>query len=131
MSPQLNQFRVRTGAYASDDSDGFNGMFSFIIEYFKTNGAKDRDRVLVIAGDGLGWEHVSVSLPDHPITCPRWELMCAVKEMFWGEEATVVQFHPPKSDYVNNHPGCLHLWRPLETSLPLPPSFMVGFKDTP
>lgn len=129
MNLALNQYRVRNGRHASDDSYGLNGMFAFTLTYNKSNGSKTNDRVLVVASDGLGWEHVSVSLPDHPTTCPRWELMCVVKTMFFGEEAAVVQFHPPSSDYVNNHPGCLHLWRPTEVSFPMPPSIMVGVKD--
>ncbi|MCR4532718.1 hypothetical protein NUV62_17465 [Acinetobacter venetianus] len=71
----------------------------------------------------MGWEHVSVSLPAR---CPTWEEMCFIKSLFWGEDDCVIQYHPPKSDYVNNHQYCLHMWRPIEQSLPTPPSFMVG-----
>jgi len=41
----------------------------------------------------------------------------------------VVQYHPPRSEYVNNHPFCLHLWRPAGLDLPLPPAWMVGIKS--
>lgn len=44
-----------------------------------------------------------------------------------GEE-TVVQFHPPKSEYVNAHGGCLHLWKCVSQSFPIPPSILVGPK---
>ena len=54
--------------------------------------------------------------------------MCFVKNLFWGEDETVVQFHPPKSEYVNNHPYCLHLWRNTRTGYKLPPSILVGIK---
>jgi hypothetical protein len=40
----------------------------------------------------------------------------------------VIQYHPPESEYVNNHPNCLHLWRPTGCALPMPPSIMVGVK---
>jgi len=63
----------------------------------------------VIASAAGGWEHVSVSLRTR---CPTWEEMCYVKGIFFGEEETVMQLHPPKSQYVNHHPYCLHLWRP-------------------
>ena len=41
------------------------------------------------------------------------------------EDETVVQYHPPKSDYVNNHPYCLHLWRPHSQEIPRPPKIFV------
>lgn len=75
--------------------------------------------------NGLGWEHVSVSRKSR---IPSWEDMCRVKTLFWGPEACVVQYHPPESEYVNNHPNCLHLWRPREATLPTPPSMLVGVK---
>jgi hypothetical protein len=78
---------------------------------------------LVIASEGDGWAHVSVSLPDR---CPKWEEMCLIKSLFFGDDIIVVQYHPPKSEYVNLHPFCLHLWSPLVSMMPLPPSWMVG-----
>lgn len=73
--------------------------------------------------DGLPWEHVSVSTAAR---CPTWEEMCFVKNLFWSEDECVVQFHPPKSDYVNVHPNCLHLWRWKEGNFPRPPAIAVG-----
>ena len=69
------------------------------------------------------WEHVSVSLKHR---CPNWQEMCFVKDLFWSEDELVVQFHPPRSDYVNHHPYCLHLWRPLDGHIRTPPSIFVG-----
>lgn len=57
--------------------------------------------------------------------------MCKLKDMFWTEDEAVVQFHPPKSEYVNNVKSCLHLWKPIEKysgKLPLSPSLFVGLK---
>jgi hypothetical protein len=55
--------------------------------------------------------------------------MCAVKDLFWNDEDVVVQFHPAKSTYVNNHPGCLHLWRCTDgREFPTPPEILVGIK---
>jgi len=80
----------------------------FVIPSAKANGR----RLCVIADDGTktGWEHVSVSMDD-PKKCASWTEMCIVKGMFWDEEECVVQYHPAKKDYVNLHPGVLHLWR--------------------
>jgi hypothetical protein len=62
----------------------------------------------VIFSDGMGWDHVSVSLPSR---CPTWTEMCAVKDLFFDDCDTVVQFHPAAAEYVNLHSNCLHLWR--------------------
>jgi hypothetical protein len=55
--------------------------------------------------------------------------MCHVKALFWDPEDWVVQYHPAESEYVNNHPHTLHLWRPTAATLPTPPSILVGVKD--
>ena len=94
-------FRKKTGPMRTDKSHGNNGQFLVTSVKF--------DRALFCqASDGAGWEHVSVSTHDR---CPTWEEMSKIKELFWGDDDFVVQMHPPKSDYVNNHPYCLHLWR--------------------
>lgn len=56
--------------------------------------------------------------------------MHSVKELFWDDEDVVIQFHPKKSEYVNNHAGCLHLWQCIDgRDQPTPPSILVGIKD--
>ena len=81
----------------------------------------------VIWSNGGGWEHVSVSPYNRRYT-PTWDEMCALKDMFFYEDETVVQYHPARSEYINNMPNCLHLWRPLNKEMPTPPSIMVGIK---
>ena len=81
----------------------------------------------VIWSFGGGWEHVSVAPMKKHIT-PSWDDMCRIKDMFFNDDEWVVQFHPAKSEYVNNMPNCLHLWRPLYENLPTPPSWMTGVK---
>lgn len=109
--------RVTFGLLASKSIDGNNGLFEFI---------KDRILYRCIASDGLGWEHVSVSLSVK--RCPDWEEMCMIKDMFWDEGDTVVQFHPKKSEYINYHPNVLHLWKKVGEQYELPPSICVGPK---
>lgn len=111
------KFRITGGAMASTAKDGNNGCF--LIKSLKL-----KHPLFCIASDGLGWEHVSVSLNKN--RCPTWEEMSFIKSNFWGVDDCVVQYHPPKSDYINNHPFCLHLWRPIEQSIVMPPSFLVG-----
>ena len=40
-----------------------------------------------------------------------------------------VEYHPAESEYVNNMPYCLHIWRPQREPIPTPPSWMVGTKQ--
>lgn len=80
----------------------------------------------VVASDGLGWEHVSVSVYKMK-RLPNWREMCFVKDLFWDEEDCVIQFHPPKSDYVNNF-EVLHMWREIGVNYKTPPSILIGLK---
>ena len=109
------KFRVREGRMGSDESFGNNGAFVVPLRRAQT--------VMIIASEGLGWEHVSVSRKDR---CPTWAEMCQVKDLFWEPEDRVVQYHPPQSEYVNDHPFCLHLWRPIGIEMPHPDPFLVG-----
>lgn len=112
------KYRLKKGMLASTEADGNNGAFLIYHRPTKTD-------LFCIASDGAGWEHVSVSIATR---CPVWEEMCFIKDTFWSREDCVVQFHPPDSEYVNNHKFCLHLWRPTEFSLMIPNSLLVGIK---
>lgn len=81
--------------------------------------------LLAIASWGMKWDHVSVSTDGR---IPTWEEMCWVKSLFWNKEETVIQYHPAEKDYVNNHPFCLHLWKPQRHTIPQPPPILVGIK---
>jgi len=81
----------------------------------------------VIWSNGGGWEHVSIA-PYKRSYVPSWEDMCRLKDMFFRDDEVAVQYHPAKSEYVNNMPNCLHLWRPLDAQMPTPPAIMVGVK---
>lgn len=80
-----------------------------------------------VASWGGGWDHVSVS-PIKANRIPTWEMMCKVKDVFFEEDESVIQIHPPKDQYVNNKTNCLHLWRSNDKDMILPPSFMVGLR---
>jgi hypothetical protein len=113
--------RVRSGDYRTTADDGMMGAFL-------VQGPKGEKLRIISSGadQEFGWEHVSVSIDRR---APNWPEMCFVKNLFWDEEECVVQYHPPVSEYVNFHPNCLHLWRPINASLPVPPSYLVGPKD--
>lgn len=81
----------------------------------------------VVFSWGGGWEHVSVAPKDRNYT-PSWDDMCFLKDLFFHPDEWVVQFHPAQSEYVNNVKNCLHLWRPIDETLPTPPAWMVGIR---
>lgn len=119
-----NRHRVRTGPFGSDETAGNNGAF-FVPNRGGATPAARATPLKVIASDGEGWEHVSVSLPNR---CPTWAEMSFIKATFWDSRDCVVQFHPSEYEYVNNHAFCLHLWRPTAGDIPTPPAWMVGIK---
>jgi len=115
--------RKTDGHLATTIHDGCVGMFHIL-------GPCGQTLRIISSGTGehcMGWEHVSISLQNR---CPNWIEMCFVKNLFWDEEEAVMQLHPPKSDYVNIAKTCLHLWKPINAQIPLPPSIMVGPKAT-
>lgn len=116
----INTYRIRGGKFASSNEDGLNGAFLFS----KPGEAR---RIFCIVSDELDWKHVSVSFGPNK-SVPSWEVMCWVKEIFFEPEETAMQLHPPRSQWISNHPGCLHLWAPLKEKIPLPPSIMVGIQ---
>lgn len=112
------KYRITTGVLSSQKDDGNNGAF-------KITSIKLKTPLNVIASDQLGWEHVSISTPTR---CPTWEEMCLIKDLFWDDDDVVIQIHPVKADYINNHAYCLHLWRKAGTNdfCEKPPKIMVG-----
>lgn len=123
LSERLEQGRDTTDPfYGTNITDGLNGRFHIM--------GPCGERLCIIANtaNGVfteGWEHVSVSTKRRT---PNWQEMCFVKNSFWHEDECVVQFHPPRSEYVNNHPYVLHLWRNVNIVFPMPDSSFVGDK---
>lgn len=113
---KVERARVKRGPFGTSASYGPNGVF--ILDGPLT-------RLVIIASNEYGWEHVSAR-PEREERTLTWEEMCFVKDLFWRDDEAVVQYHPPKSEYVNCHPFVLHLWRPLDVELPRPPAILVG-----
>lgn len=109
---ELNQYRIPFRGYMGDEQ---RGVFKIFI------GGRS---FYVIASVNMGWEHVSVSAKGKS-RCPTWEEMCAVKNLFFAPEEVVMQLHPAQAEYVNVHPYCLHLWKPLLREIPTPPAILV------
>lgn len=115
------KYRIKTGPMGTLENHGNVGAFRF---------EKQNAIYFCIASDCEGWEHVSlsISVKSKRYLMPTWDDMCLIKSMFWDDEDAVMQFHPPKSEYVNNHNYVLHLWRECNKNQVMPPSILVGIK---
>jgi len=109
----LEDLRVEHPMYPTPKKGSIEG--AFLIPYADTD-------LRILSGCGDGWDHVSVSVAHR---CPTWNEMCFVKNLFFEKEELVLQFHPPESKYKNCHPYVLHLWRPWNQKIQLPPANMI------
>lgn len=89
---------------------------------FKIKLSKTTPTMTVIASTGGGWDHVSVSMRKR---CPTWEEMKKIKEMFFRTDECAVEYHPPQEENISLHDFCLHMWRPQNDVIPMPPEWMV------
>jgi hypothetical protein len=109
----LNAFRLNLQGQLGDDGNG-----AFVLP----NGNPNSKLFLrVIASNGEGWDHVSVSTKTR---CPTWAEMAYVRELFFEPHEIAVQFGLSREGpvpYINNHPFCLHWWRAHDVAYPLPP----------
>lgn len=118
LAERLEKYRLVNGDYVSPHGVAYGAFFV---------PGPCGEPLKIIAADAsmaeaCGWEHVSVSIGRR---MPNWIEMCFVKDLFWWPEECVVQFHPPRSKYVNYHPHCLHLWMFKRGEFPMPPSILV------
>jgi hypothetical protein len=114
LEEKIEAGRLRDGYYGSDPGAMY-GAFAVMGPCGRT--------LRIISSGPDAWEHVSVSLEGK--NPPNWQEMSWVKEKFWEDEETVLQFHPKKSEYKNLHPNCLHLWRNEGLDHPLPDQELV------
>lgn len=115
---RLDKYRIRHPLAPPLKGENYMGIFMIP---FNFNPAHKKIKI-ISSGPHESWEHVSVS---HYNRCPYWKEMCFVKNLFWDEEETVIQYHPKKSEYINIHNYVLHLWKPVNIDIPLPPSIFV------
>ena len=122
MKEEVNQFRDHsTVVFALYGSAGDGGNGRFILP-----SPIDGADMYVIASNGGGWDHVSVSRKKR---CPNWAELDFVKDLFFAPGETVMQLHVPRAEHINDCPTCLHLWRPHNEAIPRPPPWMVGFSE--
>ena len=122
-SEMRNEPNLRINKYRSNDNPIGAFCHQYNWGYFDIERQGSLLRVISSGtSEETGWEHVSVSLHNR---CPTWEEMCYIKNLFWKEEETVIQFHPKKSKYTNHFPYVLHLWRKLDGEHELPPEVCI------
>jgi len=76
----------------------------------------------VIATSSFAWDHVSVSCRDR---VPRYAEMKAVKRLCFKVDEWAMELHAPPRKHINNHENVLHLWRPQNVDIPIPPAELV------
>jgi hypothetical protein len=116
---ELDEFRVRSGSvvrHYGSAGDSTCGVFLL-------RSPIDHAPICVIASSGMGWDHVSVSRKNR---IPNWIEMDHIKRKFFLPEEAAFELHVAESDHINDHQNCLHLWRPIDQDMPMPPKWMVG-----
>ena len=96
--------------------DGGNGVFELRSSF-------DGAPLLVVASNGDGWDHVSVSCGRR---LPTYQDMQDVFRLFFRDDETAMQLHVPPNEHINCHPNCLHLWRPQLQAIPKPGTYMIA-----
>lgn len=76
------------------------------------------------------WDHVSIHASVNLTgternTTPTWEEMDYVKGLFWDPGDVVMQLHVNDGRKIDIHKYTLHLWRPTDKEIPLPPPELV------
>ena len=64
------------------------------------------------------WLHASIAYPNR---LPNYDDLCMLKVSVFGQEGIAYQVFEARSNHVNIHPNCLHLFGPLDPNdWPLP-----------
>jgi hypothetical protein len=123
IDPHLEHYRIVRGEYRSPPGASYGA-------FHEVPGPCGEKLTIIVADasdpEAQGWEHCSVSTRRR---IPNWLEMSWVKDRCWEPEDCVIQFHPPKSRYINNYSNVLHMWRYTRGELPTPPDILVGFKE--
>lgn len=118
---RFDKHRITTGPDSLMRNDPelapVSGAFAFRLD-------AEGPRFVVVASNGDGWDHISVSTEGR---CPTWEEMDRIKRMFFKPDEVAMQLHVAVKDHISCHPYTLHLWRPHGTkrAIPLPPQEFV------
>lgn len=112
------KYRVVTGEYRTTPAHGNNGSFLVPMPPPSTT------KALCMVSDQNGWEHVRVSVGKS--RAPNWHVMEALKNVFWASDDVVMQLHLPPDSFKNPREHIMHLWRPVDGGIPVPPPICLG-----
>jgi hypothetical protein len=70
--------------------------------------------------DGRNWIHLSIA---HPEQDPTLQEMQAIKDAFVGPARKAIMVFPKRSEHVNLHPHCFHLFALVDQDKDLLPDF--------
>lgn len=102
----------------NDESGGIG-----VVEFGKFKG-----NVIWGRAEGGEYDHVSVASPKR---IPTWEELCKIKDMFFEDEEECYQVFPKKSEYVNVHKNCMHIWRDIKPTVRLEKDGVMVVTDIP
>ncbi len=134
----LDQYRV-SHPTAGDAPPGSTwGMFA-IPHLDQWQRSQFQAHYIVLASDGnnhpdgskgTGWDHISVHCRSirknkRTLHTPTWEDMEHIRSLFFDDDETVMQLSVPRADHISIHNHVLHLWRPTECAVPVPPPYLV------
>lgn len=102
---------------------------SCVLTHYPYKGIKAKPIILYVhdsitlEDDFKLWWHLSISRADRKM--PTYQNLALVREKVMGDR-WCIQYFPPQSQYVNDHPTCLHLWHCLEEDEVLPDFRKLG-----
>lgn len=82
----------------------------------------------IIFSTGMRWDHVSAcaaTLEHGPCRIPSYHEMKRIKRLFFRDDETAMELHVPTAEHINDNDHVLHLWRPQDHPIPMPPKSMV------
>ncbi|MBC7340853.1 MAG: hypothetical protein H5U02_00100 [Clostridia bacterium] len=62
---------------------------------------------VIVGRSDAGW-HLSIS---HPDRYPTWDEIKEARYLLVPDNVTMAMLLPPKTEYVNVHKNCFHLWQ--------------------
>jgi hypothetical protein len=123
---RANRWRIRPAdaahpsVIASTDADGWNGHFMMPLE---------GEMWYIVLSDKMGWKRLSIANAQKR-QLPSPQVMCHVKELFYGDDEWAVQFYPPKDQHIESgYPYRLDLWMPLNDHMPTPVVLQLEHTD--
>ena len=121
LSDGLEEGRIQAGWNGTKPNSGPAGAFVY---HFRQNLTA---HIVADAGQATGWEHVSAHMEFYNRAgklskrSPSWGEMHKIKRLFWYDSEVVMQLHSKDCDWKHGAEYVVHLWRPINEIVPVPP----------